>query len=66
MPGQIKRMVDAILEQRSKGNPTLFLTTKTKLVLKGVNPDRFSITSPDDPALIEKVRVIAEELGVAI
>jgi hypothetical protein len=64
MPGQIKRVIDAILEQRSKGNPTLLLTTKTKLTLKGLNPDRFTFASPDDEALLQKARAIAEELGV--
>ena len=48
MPGQIKHLVDSILEQRAKGSPTLFYATKTKLILKGVNPDNFTAVSPDD------------------
>jgi len=64
MPGQIKHMIDSILEQRSKGNSTIRLTTKTKLVLKGVDPDRFTSMSPDDAAVIARLRAIAAELGV--
>ena len=64
MPGQIKHMIDCIVEQRAKGNPTILLTTKTKLVLRGVNPDRFTATSPDDPAVMAKVKSIAAEWGV--
>jgi len=45
---------------------TLALTTKTKLVLKGLNPDRFNAGSPDDPAGIAKVQAIAAELGVRV
>ena len=66
MAGQIKIMIDSLLAQRSKGNNTLFYATKTKLTLKGLNPDRFNSSSPDDPALIAKVKSIAAELGVRL
>ena len=66
MPGQIKRAIDTIIAQRSKGNPTVALTTKTKLVLKGLNPDKFTDASPDDASVLAKLRVIATELGVQI
>lgn len=64
MPGQIKKMIDSIVEQRARGNPTIALTTLTKLVLKGVNPRKFDDSSLDDPAVIAKLRTIAEELRV--
>jgi hypothetical protein len=66
MAGQIKLMIESIISQRSKGNPTIALTTKTKLVLKGINPDRFDSTSADDPAVLAKVRAFATELGVRV
>jgi hypothetical protein len=66
MPGQIKRMIHSIVAQRSNGNPTIALTTKTKLVLKGINPDRFTDVSEDDPAVMAKLHVIANELGVRL
>jgi hypothetical protein len=66
MAGQIKQLVDSILNQRAKGNSTLFFATKTKLILKGVNPDRFTDESPDDQAVIAKVRAIAADLGVRV
>lgn len=66
MPGNIKHMIDTITEKRSKGNPTIAMTTRTKFILKGVNPDRFTATSPDDPAVMLKVRAIGEEMGVIV
>lgn len=66
MAGQIKRMLDSIVEQRAKGNPVLIQTTKTKLSLKGLSPDKFDTASPDDPALIEKVKAVAAELGTRV
>ncbi|HOK45641.1 MAG TPA: hypothetical protein PLK67_06910 [Bryobacteraceae bacterium] len=56
-------MIDTIIAQRSKGNPTIELTTKTKMILKGINPDRYTSTSEDDPVVIGKLKKIAAELG---
>jgi hypothetical protein len=66
MAGQISKMLRTIIEKRSQGNPTLMSTTKTKLVLKGLNPDNFGPNSPDDPALLGRVKEIAVQMGVAL
>lgn len=66
MAGQIKRMLDSIVAQRSKGNPTLVSVIKTKLILKGLNPDKYSGASLDDPAVIDKVKAMAAELGADV
>lgn len=64
MAGRIRLMLDHIIEKRSGGDPTLALTTKTKLILKGLNPDRYSASSPDDPIIVEKVKGVAREMGL--
>ena len=46
MAGQIRIILDTIIERRSKGNSTIALTTKTKFILKGINPDRFDRDVP--------------------
>jgi len=66
MAGKIKQLIDQIVEKRSNGNPAIAKVTKTKLVLKGVNPDNFTSTSADDAQIISKVRQIASELGVVL
>jgi hypothetical protein len=66
MAGQIRSMIDTIIATRSRGNPTVALTTRTKFILKGLNPDRFDHLSPDDPALIAKIRAIGAEMGVSV
>ena len=60
MAGQIKKMLDQIIETRSRGDSFLALTTKTKLVLKGINPDKYDCDSPDNPWVIKDVRRIAK------
>jgi len=65
MAGKIKDMCNKIIEKRAGGNPVIEKLTKTKLVLKGVNPDQFTASSPDDQAVIDKLIQIGKELGVS-
>ncbi len=66
MPGQIKRLLDTIVAVRGKGNQVFIDGTRTKLILKGLDPDRFTLTSPDDPAVLTRVRQAAADLGVSL
>jgi hypothetical protein len=66
MAGQIKNMLDQIIETRSQGDSFLALTTKTKLVMKGINPDKYDCNSADNPWVIKDVRRIAKELDVIL
>lgn len=66
MAGQIKKLINEIIEKKSKGNPVLKNTTRTKLLLKGIDPDKFGATTPDDPQILKKVEAMAKELGVKI
>jgi hypothetical protein len=64
MAGKIRKMIDTIIAQRSHGDPTIAQTTQIKLIMKGVDPDRYGPTSPDDTEMIEKLKLIGKELGV--
>jgi hypothetical protein len=64
MSGKIKKMIDAIIKQRSKGSPIIASTLKVKLILKGIYPDKFTDNSDDNPVIIKKIEQIAADLGV--
>ncbi len=66
MAGAIKKMLDQIIAVRSRGDPTFAMGTTTKLILKGLDPARFTADSPDDPAIIAKVRQAAADLGITL
>lgn len=66
MAGEIKRMVDVIVQQRAHGDPLLERTTRTKLLIKGINPKRFTDTSEDDPIIIEKLKQLADVFGCVV
>jgi len=62
MAGKIKTMIDDIIALRSKGNPAIASTMRIKLKLKGIDADKFTATSDDDPAIITKLDEIYKEL----
>ena len=62
MAGKIKQMIDTIITQRSKDNPMLAGVIKTKLMLKGIDPNKFTPQSDDDPAIIAKLEAVIKEL----
>ena len=66
MAGQIKRILDRIVEQRSQGDNIIASTTRTKLILKGINPKNYTSDSEDNPETMSEVKKIAKELGVTI
>jgi prophage tail gpP-like protein len=66
MAGQIKLIIDKIVQERSKGNQTIAITTLTKLMLKGVDASKWTSVSADDPAVLQKVKDVAKEFGITV
>lgn len=66
MAGKIKALIDLIVEKRSQGNPTLAVTTKTKIMLKGINPEIYNSSSEDNDAVEQRLIAIGKELGITI
>nr|WP_319538643.1 hypothetical protein [uncultured Methanospirillum sp.] len=66
MAGKIKLLIDSLVEQRAQGNPSLESTTRTKLLLKGIDGTKYNVSSDDDPAVIQKIREIAKDMGVQL
>jgi len=64
LAGKIKEMINQIIEERAKGNPAIREMTIAKLILKGLNPNKFDSYSADDPEIIEKLLNIAKQFNV--
>ena len=62
MAGKIKQMIDTIISQRAKDNPMLAGVIKTKLMLKGIDPSRFTPQSEDDPVIIAKLEAALKDI----
>jgi hypothetical protein len=66
MKGLARQMIEKIYQQRAAGNEAIVNVLNTKLILKGVYPEAFTETTPDDAEIIKKIKVIAEEMGVRV
>lgn len=64
MTGKIKQMIDEIVQKRSKGNATIAASTRTKLILKGIDVQKYTPLSEDDPRIIAQLQAIAKEMGL--
>jgi hypothetical protein len=64
--GKIKQMIDRIVNERSKGNETIRITTIAKLTLKGINAAKYTGADADDPEVIAKLQQAAIEMGVKL
>jgi hypothetical protein len=66
MAGKIRQLIDTLIEKRSQGNPSLASTTRTKLLLKGIDSSKFTSSSEDDPQVITKLKQVAQEMNIQL
>lgn len=64
--GRTKLLIDSIITQRSGGDPMVAKMLKTKFMLKGINPDAYSLDTPDDPGIVKRLSDLAGKLGIKI
>ena len=64
MAGKIKELIDYIISQRAANNPTGEKVIKAKLILKGINPNKYTADSPDDQAVLDKLQTMLTELKI--
>ncbi len=64
--GTVRRVLDAVIAARGQNNPTFIEATRAKLILKGMNPARFTESTPDDPVQVARARKVAAEFGVNV
>jgi hypothetical protein len=62
--GKTRQIIDRIISARSGGNQLLAKNIKTKLMLKGINPDSYFDDTPDDDKMLNELRILASKMGV--
>lgn len=65
MAGRIKQMIDTLIEQESKGEPRLVNITRTKLIVRGIHPEKYSAQSEDDPIIIRQLEKMIRLTGIS-
>lgn len=66
MAGQIRKTIDRIIDEKSRGNQIIASSIRTKMILKGISVDKYTAASPDDPAIMQKLKALAAEYGIMI
>ena len=66
MSGQIHAMITRLLQIRTEGRPNQMATEKIKLIMKGIDPDKYNPNSPDDPSVIARLSTIAKDMEIDI
>jgi hypothetical protein len=64
--GKIKQTIDKIIEERSRGNEVIRNTTRTKLIIKGINPNKYTAESEDNPEILTRLQQIANEMSIKL
>jgi hypothetical protein len=62
--GRIRQMLDRILQHPSRGGGSRVMALRTKLLLRGIDPDAYTHQTPDDPVVLRQVEEIAHRLGI--
>ena len=62
--GNIKKIIDAIVVRKGRGEPLLIISIKNKLVLKGINPAKYTSETIDDPVVLRKLQELINEIGI--
>lgn len=67
MPGIIVALIEEIIKARSKGKKEIARSTREKIAVQLGRPlESFTIDSPDDQAIVEKVIGIGKNLGIDV
>jgi hypothetical protein len=64
--GRIRQTIDRILHHSSLDGPHRVMALRTKLLLRGIDPEAYTPQTPDDPGVLRQVEEIAHRLGIAI
>jgi hypothetical protein len=65
MAGKIRQMIDFIIDHSAKDNPMMERVIKTKMILKGINPAKYTAQSEDEPSIISKLENMMQTFCVA-
>lgn len=66
MAGKAREIIDLLVQQRAGQSPAAAHFIRTKLILRGIDPDKYTSDSPDDAQVLMTLREIAREYGLQL
>lgn len=65
MAGKAYQMINTIIEQRAKGNSVAAAGIRVRMLLRGIDPEKYGPGTEDDPAIIMQLeQMMAESDGI--
>jgi len=64
MKGTAIEIIENLLDAKAKDNQVLQNAIKIKLMMKGIPIQSLNASTPDDDAMIEKIKEISKEYGM--
>ena len=61
MSGRVKQLIDELCQVRARGNPSLEHFVRAHLMLNGIDPKRYTETSPDDSEKERRLLAMIDE-----
>lgn len=55
MAGQVKQLIERYIHQRTRGDPAQRHFVRAHLLIKGINPDKYTETTADDPTVLAQL-----------
>jgi hypothetical protein len=52
MAGRVRKLIDELIELRTRGSDSVTPFLRAHLMMRGINPDAYTESSPDDPAKV--------------
>ena len=62
MAGKIHQQIQRLIAECGHGNPAKVSFIRTKLILKGINPDNYGPNSDDTPEILDKIQTVSQTL----
>jgi len=62
MAGIVYSKIQQLIKEGGKGNPAKTFQIRTKLILKGIDPDKWGPNSEDSPEILEKINQLSQTL----
>jgi len=61
-----QQLIDELINKRSNGVEFLKISTRMKLLMKGIDVQKINADTPDRPELIKKIYETASELNIIL
>ncbi|MDR2570012.1 MAG: hypothetical protein LBD23_06905 [Oscillospiraceae bacterium] len=65
MTGTAISLINKLIDEKAKGDKFIEKGIRVKLILKGIQIDKLTPATPDDPVVIDEIKKVLTEFGIS-